>query len=168
MLKVIFLDIDGVLATNKQFSMNREKFMKKNEWASELKVPYPFDNGCVEILNQILDATDAEIVLSSDWKLHWNLIDIATIFSSNGVAKTPRMFTKNKPISFGNLEKNRANEIDLCIKNFDFKNFVVIDDLDVGKYLGDDSDRFVKTKDQEGLKQLGVKEKIISILNNYN
>ena len=37
-MKVIFLDIDGVLATDKQFMGNRNKFNQKNDWAKELKV----------------------------------------------------------------------------------------------------------------------------------
>jgi hypothetical protein len=164
--KIIFLDIDGVLATNKQYIMNRKKFQEKNEWAYENNVPYPFDKKCVEIFNEILMETDAEIILSSDWKLHWDLLPLHEIFHNNGVIKSPRMVTKNDPVSFGNLELNRAHEIDLFLNNFNFVNYIVIDDLDVGRYLKSGKDRFIKTKDSEGLKQKGIKDKILQILNN--
>jgi hypothetical protein len=164
--KIIFLDIDGVLATHKQFMTNRKKFQEKNEWAYEHNVPYPFDKKCVEILNEILLETDAEIVLSSDWKLHWDLIRLHEIFHNNGVIKSPRMMTKNNPISFGNLEKNRAHEIDLFLKDFNFVNYVIVDDLNVGLYLSSKNEKFVLTKDAQGLKQNNIKNKILKILSN--
>jgi hypothetical protein len=166
--KIIFLDIDGVLATNKQFRMNRKKFQEKNKWAYEDNVPYPFDEKCVKILNEILDETDAEIVLTSDWRLHWDLIRLHNIFQNNGVIKSPRMVTKNRPISFGNITKNRAHEIDLFLKHFQFANYVIIDDLNVGDYLENKNTKFIKTKDNEGIKQIGIKEKILKILTDDN
>jgi hypothetical protein len=162
--KIIFLDIDGVLATNKQFQMSRKKFQEKNKWAYEDNVPYPFDKKCVKILNEILNETDAEIVLTSDWKFHWDLIRLHNIFENNGVIKSPRMVTKNNPISFGNFTKNRANEIDIFLKHFQFANYVVIDDLNVGHYLELGNDKVVLTNRNEGLKQIGIKDKIIKIL----
>lgn len=162
--KVIFLDIDGVLATHKQFMQNRKKFQQKNSWAHDNNVPYPFDDKCVKILNDILDQTDAEIVLTSDWKLHWDLIRLHEIFQNNKVKKSPRMVTKNNPVSFSNLSKNRANEIDEFLDHFNYVNYVIIDDLDVGKYLKKGDKRFIQTKDNEGIKKLGTKEKIIKIL----
>jgi histidinol phosphatase-like enzyme len=72
----VFLDLDGVLATNKQYMMNQKKFQDKNPIAKKLRIPYPFDPKCVKIFNEILDATEADIVLSSDWKLHFSLEDI--------------------------------------------------------------------------------------------
>jgi hypothetical protein len=64
-MKVIFLDIDGVLATNKEFATNRTKFREKHLWAKELRVPYGWNKGCVDVFNEILDATNSEIVISS-------------------------------------------------------------------------------------------------------
>ena len=37
-MKVIFLDLDGVLATNKEFYMNERKFKSKNSWANETRL----------------------------------------------------------------------------------------------------------------------------------
>jgi hypothetical protein len=165
MKKIIFLDIDGVLATNIQFRMNHKKFMSKNEWAKELNVPYPFDKGCVKIFNEILEETNSTIILSSDWKLHWNLEQIDIIFKRNGVNQSPEFVTDNDPISFGNLTKNRAWEIEKCIKVIQPEKYVIIDDLWIHTYMGLDVDKFVLTKNSEGLKQIGIKDKIIGILN---
>lgn len=165
-MKVIFLDIDGVLATNKQFFTNTANFWKKNEWARELKVPYPFDKGCVDIFNSILEQTDAEIVLSSDWKLHWDLIDLDTIFKENGVNKSPRFLTKNEDVSMTWIERNRAYQIGMFIQDFNITDYVVIDDLDLHSFMetrGDDKN-FIQTRSDMGLKQQNIKEKIIKVL----
>jgi hypothetical protein len=54
MKKIIFLDIDGVLAT--------PDYLKDGEWALNPKKQ--------ELLGEILNKTNAEIVLSSSWRLH--------------------------------------------------------------------------------------------------
>jgi hypothetical protein len=162
--KIIFLDIDGVLATHLQFMMNRTKFRKKNPEADKLRIPYPFDADCVKIFNEIIEETDADIVLTSDWKHHWDLDEIDKIFKYNQVVKSPFTFTENDIKSFGNITLNRAWEIDLYIKANNVDNFVVIDDLWVDKYMKFSEDRIVRTKDSEGLKQSGIKEKILKYL----
>ena len=166
---IIFLDIDGVLATNIQFSMNRAKFWKKNPNMEELDVPYPWDKGAVDVFNDILEATGAEIVLSSDWKLYFSLKNLNEIFEFNGVSKSPIGVTSDLFIASGNLEMTRAAEIGEYIKEHNIENYVVIDDLNVGKYMkltGDD-DKFFITTNRDGIKQTGLKEKIINKLNSY-
>jgi hypothetical protein len=168
MKKIIFLDIDGVLATHKQYMMNRKKFWDKNDIAKELRIPYPFDPKCVKIFNEILDSTGADIVLSSDWKYHWNLGDLDMIFKFNGVNKSPVDTTIKEDVSMGNQTKNRAYQVGEYIQRNNITNYVVIDDLNISNYMsitGDDN-KFVLTDDFEGLKQLSIKNKIINILNN--
>jgi hypothetical protein len=169
-MAIIFLDIDGVLATNLQFQMNKQKFQDKHTWADELRVPYPFDAGCVKVLNEIIETTDAEIVLSSDWKLHWNILELHDIFLQNGVIKSPRTSTLNITASEFDLEEERAYQIGEFIKKFKPKQYVIIDDLDVGPKMEmkEAEERFVKTRDREGLKQTGIKEKILEKLGKIN
>jgi hypothetical protein len=166
-MKVIFLDIDGVIATNKQFFMNSKKFRDKNDWAKELRVGYPFDKGCVKILNEILTETGAEIILSSDWKMGRSLEDLDIIFKQNGVIKSPIDITPNEWVSMSNTTKNRACQIESYLMNNKVDKYVVIDDLPVGEFmkLTEDDDKFVLTNDREGIKQLGIKNKILNILN---
>lgn len=166
-MKALFLDIDGVIATEEQYMRRRDKFWRSTEWAKELGVPYPFDEKCVKILNQIVEETEAEIIITSDWRLHWDLVLLSQIFQHNGIEKLPRSMTKIKPVSFGRLNMNRANEILDFINHFDLKQFVILDDLDLAEFLdkGDAKNRFVRTKDSQGLKEVGVKEKVIRILN---
>jgi hypothetical protein len=168
MKPILFLDIDGVLATHKQYMMNQKKFQDKNPIAKELRIPYPFDPKCVKIFNEILDETGADIVLSSDWKLHYSLEDIDKIFKFNGVNKSPIDTTVNEDASMSNQTMNRAYQIGEYVTRNNITNYVVIDDLNVGKYMviTNEENKFVLTNDFEGIKQLGIKNKIINILNN--
>jgi hypothetical protein len=111
-VKIIFLDIDGVLATNKEFIMNRTKFQTKHPEAKEIRIPYPFNPGCVKIFNEILDETNAIIVLSSDWRFYWDLNDLDKIFKFNGVKKSPVAITsKMKRKMSSELEDDRSFQI---------------------------------------------------------
>lgn len=175
MKKWIFLDIDGVLATNKEFWTNTKKFHKKHQWAAKLRVPYPWNPDAVKVFNEILEATGAEIILSSDWKLHWSLEDLATIFKENGVNKAPVDKTDHHPVSMSILEKNRASDIEAYIKKNNFIEgkeetptcmWIVIDDLEVSRWFPEHlKDRVFLTEDSEGIKKTGLKEKIIKKLN---
>lgn len=60
-MKVIFLDIDGVL--NNQFSKSRCGYF------------IGIDNDKVKRLKGIVDATTAKIVLVSSWKVDWERVD---------------------------------------------------------------------------------------------
>jgi hypothetical protein len=161
-MKVIFLDIDGVLATNKEFATNRTKFREKHLWAKELRVPYGFNKGCVDVFNEILDKTNAEIVISSDWRFHWDLDELDSIFKANGVKKSPMFGTiKNKRKMSSELEDDRVYQINEWIKFNNPDKWVAIDDMNLSS-LGPN---FFRTKGSEGLKQTGLKNKIIKSLN---
>ena len=167
MNKVIFLDIDGVLATDNEFFTSMVNFHKKFPVAKELRIPYRFNQKAVKVFNEILNQTDAEIILSSDWKLHWNFEELGQIFDFNNVLKKPFGLTPISPVSMSDLEKNRANEINEFLERHTVvKNHVILDDLDLTKYLTQ-PDKFVHCKrGNEGLKQSGLKDKVLKILNN--
>jgi hypothetical protein len=161
-MKIIFLDIDGVLATNKEFATNRTKFREKYLWAKELRVPYRFNEGCVDVFNEILDTTNADIVISSDWRFHWDLDELDKIFKANGVKKSPIFGTiKNKRKMSSDLEDDRVYQINEWVKFNKPEKWIAIDDMNLSS-LGPN---FFRTKDAEGLKQTGLKDKIIKILN---
>jgi len=154
-MKVIFLDIDGVLALTFG-SMNTN-----NKWDA-----YPFDKKAVGVLNKILTETDAEIVLSSDWKHHYTLDELKGIFLEfNGVIKAPFTVTPALPTNAMDLEGGRVKEINLWLKEnaekLNVTHWVAIDDMNMSEGL----DNFVWCKKfNEGIKQLGIKEKIIKFL----
>ena len=63
MKKILFLDIDGVLNTDRQ-----QWYCQMNSIAPVDKFGYAFDSKALENLATILEETGAEIVISSSWK----------------------------------------------------------------------------------------------------
>ncbi len=136
---------------------------KNNKWDS-----YMFDPKCVAVLNFILQETGAEMILSSDWRHHYTLQEMREIFCHNNVIKGPIGFTSlSKTYLATNLEGGRADEIEIWMKTHAWKNdikWVVVDDLNMSERF---PDNFVLCPNEnEGIKRIGIKEKIISILNN--
>ena len=154
-MRIIFLDIDGVLATNSTYGKGMN-----NKWNS-----YMFDPKCVAVLNFILQETGAEIILSSDWRLTYSLQEMREIFAHNYVLKGPIGFTQD---SYGYSEINlvgRADEIkmwlDLHSPNRDIK-WVAIDYIDMSEKL---AGNFVHCPNEnDGIKGPKIKEKILEIL----
>ena len=77
-MNILFLDHQGVMRLNKH--PNPGKLID-------------FDAECVEILNSILKKTDAEIVVSSDWKYWVNLDEMGIFYTNQGVIKKPIAYT---------------------------------------------------------------------------
>ena len=157
-MKIIFLDLDGVMCTSSCYGKG-----KNNKWKS-----YMFDSKCVSVLNFILQETGAEIILTSDWRVTYTLQEMREIFAHNFVLKLPIGFTPCcKTYSGNNLEGGRADEIKewfnlhMWKENSNIK-FVIIDDLNMHEFF---PNNFVLCPNEnEGIKRLGIKEKILEIL----
>ena len=148
MKKIIFLDIDGVLATPKQYGTRRTKLYKKDSTAAGLGIPYLFDEKCVIAFNRFILMNDVEIVLSSDWRRHFNIEEIDTIFKINGVAKSPIAYTKifDKETMTEDLESIRVREINDWLSNNECSLWCAVDDMDLSA-LGH---KFLKTDERMG------------------
>lgn len=164
-MKIIFLDLDGVMCTSNDYGTSMD-----NKWGS-----YRFDRKCVGVLNFILQGTGAEIILSSDWRNHYTLQEMREIFVHNGVIRGPIGFTSNsKSYKGDNLEGGRAEEIHDWLQHHCWKGdvkWVAVDDLDLSMdfvYNGvkiEGLGNFVRCpRHREGIKQSGIKEKILKFL----
>ena len=148
-----------------------------------------FDTTAIKVLNEILKETGAEIVVSSDWRHHATLEELGEYYLSQGIIKAPISVTSvTSDINLelwkvlrhrADLELERSIEIlDWLDKHPEVTNWVAVDDLNMSvKYL---SDRFTHkdgldekpglinfvhtVKSNEGIKQSGIKEKIIKYL----
>lgn len=193
-MKVIFLDNDGVICLSSNWG-SRHKKQKK--WGgrklsmdiNSIPVEYRFDNfdkKAIKVLNQILEKTDAEIVVSSDWRLHGTLEELGEYYASQGIIKKPIGFTNcwgdfDKPEGFDwsqtdNTEQIRSLEILQYLKdNPNITHWVAVDDLNMGVHVANSSygpfdrdwglENFVWTpRYWEGIKQSGIKQKIIKYL----
>lgn len=157
--KYLFLDIDDVLVTT------RQHFSKKLHPKYQT---HHFDKKCVIVVNQIIKKIAPTIIISSDWKLHYSLEVLNEIFHDNGIDYP---ITDITPDLWGidffrmdELEICRAHEIMKYVNEHNIKNYVAVDDLNMFQWL---PNNFVHcTRSNEGIKQSGVKEKIINILLN--
>ena len=166
-MKVLFLDNDGVVCLMSQWG-GRSKKLKKWKMFNDGNPPASvrmdsFDQKAVNILNDVLTETGAEIVVSSDWKLYCTLDELKQMFTDYGVIKQPIDCTPNHFLS--TIDKNaeiRVAEIEEWLSTHpDVEKWVAIDDLDLSKLKN-----FVHTKKMnEGIKQSGIKDKLINILN---
>jgi len=188
-MKVIFLDFDGVMCLSEQWGGRAKKMLKfKKEFPGSSEDDMPawikldnFDFKATKVLNSILLHYDVEIVVSSDWKLFATLEELQEMFDKYGVIKypidtTPNLLKYQSKLGFSkdDLEQNRISEIKDWLKNHpEVTHWVAIDDMDLGEkfgaisgnFLGGLSNFVLTPKSTQGIKQSGVKEKIIKFLN---
>jgi hypothetical protein len=107
---IIFLDIDGVL---KPFEFEDEGFA----------------SSAVEALNWLIKESQADLVISSTWRLQYSLPDLNECLLEEGVMKraidvTPDLSRRHPP-------QKRGAEIGLWLERHpEVKRFVIIDDWD--------------------------------------
>lgn len=116
-MKVIFLDFDGVL--------NSDRYIKDCGHTGVV-----IDPEKMELLRKIIISTDAEIVLTTSWREHWDINPdkcdstgalINTVFAEYGL----KIYGKT-PV----IRPERENEIKKWLEdNPQIKDFVVLDDM---------------------------------------
>lgn len=171
-MKVLFLDHDGVICLSSQWGGR----FKKKGYDSNPETPLDirmdsFDSKAVKVLNQIIEETGCEIVISSDWKNWGNLEQMKKMYVTRGIKPpidlTPNMkdFDENGFALFKwkNLyEAIRFTEIKEWLKSHpEVTHWVAVDDMNLSKL-----ENFVMTTKpyNEGIKQSGIKDKIINFL----
>jgi hypothetical protein len=170
--KCLFMDHDGVICLPEQFG-RRRKFTPSDGWKSVFD---GFDPKAVKVLNKILEATDAEIVISSDWRFHGDLELLQQVYRDCGVIKVPIGMTTKGPVRSPDdfpwfivteLEQTRSLEILRYLRDHpEITKWVAVDDLDMSVRNGWGLTNFVLTpRSYEGIKQVGIKDKIIKFLN---
>jgi hypothetical protein len=184
--KVIFLDNDGVICLAGQWG-GRSKKQKKYQAANgtstvkEMPVECRFDNfdpKAIKVLNKIIEETDAELVVSSDWRLHANLQEIQSYYLAQGIVKGPIDFTPvlgdfdeaSSALYYWKGWNGRARilEIRKWLELNKVDKWVAVDDIPMGLDYEPEGglENFVHTPSStEGIKKLGIANKIISILN---
>ena len=195
-MKVVFLDNDGVICLANNWGTRNKKRQKaglsNRVPFNELPLDVRFDNfdkKAVKILNEVLEETGAEIVVSSDWRFYATLEELGDYYLSQGIVKKPiattDMFKDIFPREWSalrfraDLELERSMEIQHWVDNHpEVTNWVAVDDLNMSvEFLGS---RFVASNgtdgqagltnfvltavDNQGIKQSGIKDKIIKYL----
>jgi hypothetical protein len=199
-MKAIFLDHDGVICLFNNWGGRSKKWSKFRSENPDSSLEFKdkpvncrfddFDKKAIKILNEIIEQTGCEIVVSSDWRLHATLEELGDYYISQGIIKRPIAVTDIFKDLFpkewsafrfrAELELERSMEIGHWLENHpEVTHWVAVDDLNMSseflsKYFSDgESDKnpglsnFILTpKSSEGIKQCGIKEKIIKFLTN--
>lgn len=166
MVKYIFLDIDGVL--NSEHTLDD----RSNSNASIICDQY------LENLRNIVEKTDAKLVLSSSWRVYFdkdidNPINIFGITLLHTLSKHNLKLHAATPFVKGPFSSERGLEIKSYIEKHNITNYIVIDDEEFSDFKTHlDMSRFVQTTfgdetttiETEGLNK-NVAEKAIEILN---
>lgn len=118
-MKIIFLDIDGVL--------NNFSTLHKFDLDDPAEMLDPL---CVSNLNKIIEKSSAKVVISSSWRFMHHFEDLAKILEKKGfkgevIDQTPEIFYIRK-----GEEACRGDEIEDWIKNSKepIEAFVILDD----------------------------------------
>lgn len=112
-MKVIFLDFDGVLNNNSYFLNSKEK------------APFFLQDEKMILLKQIVDTTNAKIVLSTSWREIWNSdLDISLKLKDYFNSFDLSVYDVTKNINY-----NRPLEISTWLKENNVNSYVILDDI---------------------------------------
>ena len=162
-MKVIFLDIDGVLNTERYIVEAIENDMPVHD-----KYGHIFDYKSIEVLRNIIKESDAKIIISSTWrysgiremkemwrqrKLPGEVIDITFARDTSKLEEQKKLFKElyNEDI----YNRTRGQEIDIYLKTHpEVKKYVILDD---DSDMLDDQN-FVKIDCYNGLEEKYINE----------
>ena len=142
-MKLLFLDIDGVMTTDEGM-INNEKL-------------YSFSSSCVEVLNKILSSNNVRIILTSSWRTVFDVEKQCRIFKENDVVQLP--MGQIKDLGY----KHRNLEIKSYLENRKVEGFVILDDMQIDGF----DDNFILIDPRNGLSEEHI-ERVNEMLNINN
>ncbi len=135
-MKIIFLDIDGVMTSG---TLQKEAADEKT---------YAFSRSSVEALNAILASNKARIILTSSWRTVFSIEQCCQIFDENGIVQMPRGATVE--IAF----ESKSTEIRQYLENHQVESYVILDDMKIEHF----DDHFLRIDPRFGLTMNDVAE----------
>ena len=154
-MKMLFLDIDGVLNTERQHEYCHSRGISNSD-----EYGYLFDPVAVRNLAKIIEKTGADIVVSSSWKHFMSYKEFLDMWEYRGL---PGFVTDVTPTPA--VRRNRGDEIDAWLNECDVDcQYVIIDDLDGGNFNEHQLSRLLVVNPFNGLDE-EIAERAIAILN---
>jgi hypothetical protein len=119
-MRIIFLDVDGVLNTHEYLERPERRWYGPYWWSDQI------DPILVKTLNTILKKFDAKIVVISTWRYYMPIDDFVKVIKSSGFQGEIIDYTP----CYDN--RNRGEEIQSWLDNTDhqIKSFAILDDVD--------------------------------------
>jgi hypothetical protein len=141
--RVIFLDIDGVLAPIRQWDRYGD-----------------LEPACIEVLNEIVSLGGADVVVSSTWRYGKSIAELQEMLDAVGFAGRVVGMT---PIA--ELGTTRSAEITAWLAAHSVQSYVIIDDhVDLGALRG----RLVPTHPAHGLRPVDASRAIALLMQPTN
>lgn len=141
-MKVLFLDIDGVL--------NSTRSAIAFDGYSSFHNFDKFDDVAVGLIRKICEETNTKIILSSTWRLSKDWKKLKNLLNLPIIDRTPRK-----------LSSIRGEEISMWLNNFYVDKYVIVDDD--SDMLKDQLPYFVQTNSNNGLSYENY-EKLMELL----
>ena len=127
--KIIFIDVDGPLA----WGTWGDGRVTLNESTKTFTIPYPWVEEDCQALQKICNETNASLVISSDWRKYFSIIQLKTIFQNYGIYSPIVDITTHQDLwnkmSRPSVEWERASEITKWVKDNKISNWISIDDM---------------------------------------
>ncbi len=156
--RILFLDFDGVLNNDESKEIEIVQEWDGKKWGADW-----IREHLVERLNEIIEATDALVVISSTWRRYWTKKQLQRILDERGfrgqvVGITPVIAEgpNARPLSYGHKTTkwpDRSNEVTEWIyaftREFDLESHVVLDDR--ADLFQNESTNFVNTNSRIGI-----------------
>ena len=162
-MKVLFLDHYGVLCLSTKPVTRTEFSMPTEDEFADTGITFfsDFDSDAVAVLNDIIQRTGAEIVISSDWKRETTLSGMCEFYQKQGIEKMPLAYTDWMP-GAPTYHEQRAGEINAWLDQHpEITHWCAVDDLYMGTWLTNFA--WAKCVDQ-GIKDPAVQDQIIQLL----
>ena len=157
-MKIIFLDIDGVLNSWHEFVNPGDRiYTSKELWSTEDIFPK-----YIKRLNKIIADTGAKIVISSSWRKLHTLDNIKKMFNTQGfkgeiLDKTPVLHR-----TLDGTILDRGDEIKKWLEETSIKidTFIILDDFRYENFACFFKQQFVFIPDSEGIQEDHVQQAI--------
>ena len=127
--KCIFLDFDGVLNSRQSARIinsitNENGYGLVNKDSELVPKNVKLDPTCVALLQEIVEESNCDIVISSTWRMHLDIEHFIEIFKNYGWENAPVI--DKTPVFFF---KQRGDEInDWLEKHPEYDTYIIIDD----------------------------------------
>lgn len=166
-VKVLFLDFDGVLNSSEFLFELGEKLKADQEAAAYMNMDLAMiDKKAVALLNQVVEQTHCQIVVSSTWRMGRTRHDLQGILMTQGFqfgvfSSTPVSLDKTRGEEIGEWLLAHEKRTEGAALKDPVTNFAIVDDDadDIPPY----SHRLVQTNREVGLTQEDV-DRLIQML----
>lgn len=165
-MKVLFLDIDGVLNSGRYFGVRskrayrRERGTRKANLGDE-RFAEMIDPEAVILLNEITKRTGCKFVISSSWRGAWTCVEIVAMLGSRGFVGEVIGATPLEVVPPSGFAPARGFEIQTWLDEHpEVKAFAIVDDVSDMAHL---LPRLVQTSTADGFQAEHV-ELVVALL----